>query len=199
MNTGEQQPTCYIIAGPNGAGKTTFALSYLPEVANCRNFVNADMIASGLSPLSPEKERIAASRLFLREIKQYIARRQTFSFETTLSGRTYLRLIKQLKQTGWNITLFYLYLPRVEWSIKRVKERVAHGGHTIPEADIRRRFPRSLSNFLDHYAPLCDTTICFENSSVPEVVFIQNRDGREIINEPLYYHLLQEAYHGNNT
>ena len=199
MNPEEQQPTCYIIAGPNGAGKTTFALSYLPEVANCRNFVNADMIASGLSPLSPEKERIAASRLFLREIKQYIARRQTFSFETTLSGRTYLRLIKQLKQTGWNITLFYLYLPRVEWSIKRVKERVAHGGHTIPEADIRRRFPRSLSNFLDHYAPLCDTTICFENSSVPEVVFIQNRDGREIINEPLYYHLLQEAYHGNNT
>jgi predicted ABC-type ATPase len=90
-------PTCWIIAGPNGAGKTTFALEYLPKVAGCTNFVNADLIAAGLSPLAPERELIAASRIFLREIEEHIARREDFAFETTLEGRTYLLLIERLR------------------------------------------------------------------------------------------------------
>lgn len=94
-------PTCWIIAGPNGAGKTTFALEYLPTVANCRNFINADLIAAGLSPLSPETGLIAASRLFLKEIDARIRARQDFAFETTLSGRSYLKLIRRLHEEHW--------------------------------------------------------------------------------------------------
>lgn len=122
---------CTIIAGLNGAGKTTFAMTWLPEVAHCRNFVNADLIAAGLSPLSPEKEWLAASRLFLREIYHYIQRREDFAFETTLAGKTYLRLIRELLADDWQVNLYYLWLPSVETSIARVAERVAHGGHDI--------------------------------------------------------------------
>lgn len=145
------QPTCSIIAGPNGAGKTTFALTYLPEATDCRNFVNADMIAAGLSPLSPDRDWLAASRLFLEEVRQYIARRDDFAFETTLSGKTYLRLIQQLLGDGWQVKLYYLWLPSIEMSIERVAERVAHGGHNIPHESIIRRYPRSIANLLDHY------------------------------------------------
>lgn len=101
-------PTCWIIAGPNGAGKTTFALDYLPALALCRRFINADLIAAGLSPLAPEQQLLTASRWFLREIEDCIAARQDFAFETTLSGRTYLRLLQRLRAQGWRIELIYL-------------------------------------------------------------------------------------------
>lgn len=104
-------PTCWIIAGPNGAGKTTFALEYLPQVAGCTHFINADLIAAGLSPLAPERELLAASRLFLREIEQRIAAREDFAFETTLAGRTYLRLVERLHTDGWRVELIFLALP----------------------------------------------------------------------------------------
>jgi len=142
------QPACWIIAGPNGAGKTTFALQYLPELAGCSRFVNADLIAAGLSPLAPERELAAASRLFLREIEAHTAARQDFAFETTLAGRGYLRLIRRLRADGWRVELIYLALPSVGLSRLRVAERVRHGGHDIPVADIERRFPRSLRNLL---------------------------------------------------
>lgn len=125
-------PRCLIIAGPNGAGKTTFALEYLPELG-IRNFINADMIAAGLSPFKPETQAGAASRLFLREMKQKIQARDDFAFETTLSGRGYLKLINRLRQRGWTVDLYYLALPSVEMSLLRVAERVRHGGHDIPE------------------------------------------------------------------
>lgn len=96
-------PTCWIIAGPNGAGKTTFALEYLSKVAECTHFVNADLIAAGLSPLVPERELIAASRIFLNEIEENISRRENFAFETTLSGRSYLRLINRLQRDDWQV------------------------------------------------------------------------------------------------
>ncbi len=101
----KKQPVCWIIAGPNGAGKTTFALKYLPAVAHCSAFVNADLIAAGLSPLAPEKELLAASRLFLKEIAHYIEIGADFAFETTLSGRSYLQLINSLKTAGWRVEL----------------------------------------------------------------------------------------------
>jgi predicted ABC-type ATPase len=137
-------PVCRIIAGPNGAGKTTFALKYLPQVAPGTAFINADLIAAGLSPLAPEQGLVAASRLVLHQIEQRAREGRNFAFETTLSGRGYLRLIRRLRGLGWRVELLYLALPNVELSRQRVAERVAHGGHAIAPADIARRFPRSL-------------------------------------------------------
>ncbi len=136
-------PICYIIAGPNGAGKTTFALRYLPEVARCQNFVNADMIAAGLSPLSPEREGIAAARLFLSEIDRFVSKRESFGFETTLSGTTYLRLIDTLRKTGWRVVLsifsFHRCIGRFSvfrngWSMAAMRLRKAIFGGVFREA-----------------------------------------------------------------
>ena len=176
------RPTCWIIAGPNGAGKTTFALTYLPEVAGCRNFVNADLIAAGMSPLEPERERVTAGRLFLGEIERHIQARHDFGFETTLAGRGYVRLIRRLKATGWRVELIYLALADVEMAKRRVAERVADGGHDIKPPDIERRFGRSLDNLFGAYAMEVDRTVCFLNTSeTPERVFTQTGDQREVL------------------
>ncbi len=194
MREGVTLPTCTIIAGPNGAGKTTFALTYLPDAAHCRNFINADLIAAGLSPLSSGRELLTASRLFLREIHQHIRRREDFAFETTLSGKNYLRLIRRLLADGWRVDLYYLWLPNVEMSMERVAERVAHGGHDIPRASIIRRYPRSIDNLLAHYAPLCSSVVCIDNSTtVAQVIFVQNADGRTILDPPLFEALRRGA------
>ena len=193
MNS-KKQPVCWIIAGPNGAGKTTFALKYLPAVAHCSAFVNADLIAAGLSPLAPEKELLAASRLFLKEIAHYIKIGVDFAFETTLSGRSYLQLINRLKTAGWRIELIYLALPSAEMSRLRVLERVTHGGHNIPVSAIERRFPRSLHNLLTEFSCLADQTYCYMNDGkVPVLIFEQQEKNRKIVNEPLFNHLLQQA------
>ncbi len=187
-------PVCWIIAGPNGAGKTTFALEYLSQETQCRNFVNADLIAAGLSPLEPERELLSASRMLLKELESYISKNEDFAFETTLAGRGYLRLIKQLQKEKWRVELVYLALPSVEMSSARVKERVAHGGHNIPEKDINRRFPRSLHNLLQDYGVLVDRARCFMNiSDVPELIFEQYRKKRTIIHESYCQVLLEEA------
>ena len=135
----KKTPICYIIAGPNGAGKTTFALRYLPEIVACRNFINADEIARGLSPLNSEHALLPAGKLFLRMINQKIAIRENFSFETTLSGRSYLPKIRQWRADGWKIVLFYLYIPDIQFSALRVRQRVEQGGHNIMMEDIVRR------------------------------------------------------------
>lgn len=187
-------PTCLIIAGPNGAGKTTFALEYLPQVAGCSRFVNADLIAAGLSPLAPERELLAASRLFLAEIEECVAEREDFAFETTPAGRTYLKLIRRLQVEGWRVELIYLALPSMQMSRLRVTERVAHGGHNIPLSAIERRFARSLCNLLDVFSHEADACHCFMNSdAAPELVFEQHGEQRNIIHPPHYQHLLQEA------
>ena len=183
---------CFGLLGPNGAGKTTFALKYLSEIAHCRRFINADLIASGLSPLSPDLEQTAASKLFLREIQQAIERGEDFSFETTLSGRTNLNRIRKLQESGWRVELIYLYLPDVETSIARVAERVSHGGHDIPMDALIRRYPRSLNNLLNLYAPLCDRTLCLENSEIiPRLIFTQNFEQRTIENTSMYEKLIE--------
>jgi len=187
-------PTCWIIAGPNGAGKTTFALEYLPQVAGCTHFINADLIAAGLSPLAPERELLAASRLFLREIEERIAAREDFAFETTLAGRTYLRLVERLRSDGWRVELIYLGLPSVEMSKLRVAERVAHGGHNIPVTDIERRFPRSLSHLLDDFSHRVDSCTCFMNDGESPVLVFEQRGGeRDIVHDDYYQLLLEEA------
>lgn len=188
------EPVCWIVAGPNGAGKTTFALDYLPQVAGCRQFVNADLIAAGLSPLAPERELVAASRLFLAAIKDAIGQREDFAFETTLSGRTYLRMIQRLRREGWRVELVYLALPSVEMARLRVAERVTHGGHSISTHDIECRFPRSLRNLFLDYAHAADHTRCLMNAGpMPGLVFEQHGEAREVLDETLYRHLLKEA------
>jgi len=186
-------PTCWIIAGPNGAGKTTFALDYLPRVASCSHFINADLIAAGLSPLAPERELLGASRIFLHEIERRISKSENFAFETTLSGRSYLRLIKRLHQNGWRVELIYLALPSAEISKLRVAERVAHGGHNIPLADIQRRFPRSLHNLLETFSEAADHCLCFMNDGAePELVFEQQGAERQI-HHYAHFQLLSKA------
>lgn len=185
---------CWIIAGPNGAGKTTFALEYLPKVAHCAQFVNADLIAAGLSPLAPERELIAASRIFLNEIEENIKRRENFALETTLSGRSYLRLINRLQREGWRMELIYLALPNVSMSKMRVAERVAHGGHNIPLRDIERRFSRSLDNLIKVFSYEADRCLCFMNDGKsPILVFEQRGSSRDILHEVYYQKLLKEV------
>ncbi len=187
-------PTCWIIAGPNGAGKTTFALEYLPQVAGCIHFINADLIAAGLSPLAPERELLAASRIFLCEITERVATREDFALETTLAGRSYLRLVESLRADGWRVELIYLALPSVEMSKLRVAERVAHGGHNIPAADIERRFPRSLRHLLDDFSHRVDSCACFMNGGeTPVLVFEQHGNDRDVVHDDYYQLLLEEA------
>ena len=187
-------PTCWIIAGPNGAGKTTFALAYLQQVAKCSRFVNADLIAAGLSPLAPERELLPAGRLFLQEIEKCIAKGEDFAFETTLSGRVYLKLVQRLRAQGWRVELIYLALPSVQISKMRVAERVLHGGHNIPTADIERRFARSLNNLFNAFSAQVDFCRCYMNDdNVPDLVFEQQADTRHITHTQHYHHLLKEA------
>jgi predicted ABC-type ATPase len=128
----------YVIAGPNGTGKTTFAKTFLPKYADCRNFVNADLIAEGLSPFSPEAAARRAGRLVLNEISLFARRNVPFALETTLSGRTYLRLIQRLKDQGYRVHFFFLWVDNIEVSLLRIRERVAKGGHDVPEPVVRR-------------------------------------------------------------
>ena len=187
MTAARRVPTCWIIAGPNGAGKTTFALEYLPNAVGCRRFVNADLIAAGMAPLAPETERVAAGRLFLREIERHVSARRDFGFETTLAGRAYLRLTRRLRENGWRVELIYLALPNPDMARNRVAERVAHGGHDIPDADIERRFYRSLSNLFGHYAAAVDRTVCFSNAGqLPEKVFTQRGEDCEVLKPALF-------------
>ncbi|MDX3773869.1 hypothetical protein QE250_07075 [Chromatiaceae bacterium AAb-1] len=187
-------PTCWIIAGPNGAGKTTFALEFLPATAKCSHFINADMIAAGLSPLAPENGLITASKIFLSEINTKITTNTDFALETTLAGRSYIKLINSLHARSWHVKLIYLALPNAEMSELRVAERVRHGGHSIPLNDIRRRYPRSLKNLLYIFSPLVDHCLCFMNDGdSPVLVFEQEKQNRVIINQPYFQLLLENA------
>ena len=152
-----------VIAGPNGAGKTTFARSFLPEEAQCKRFINADLIAAGLSPFAPETAALKAGRLMLAEIDECVRRGESFAFETTLSGRAYLGRVKQWRELGYHVSLFFLRLPDAETAIARVAERVRQGGHDIPEDVIRRRFAAGLDNFENVYKVAVDAWAEFDN------------------------------------
>jgi predicted ABC-type ATPase len=162
-------PRCLIIAGPNGAGKTTFARTFLPR-ESVKRFVNADLLAAGLSPLDPPAAQLAAGRLFLAELDRHAAMKEDFAFETTLSGLTYIARLEKWKKAGYRIELFYLKLSHVRLSLERVAARVRSGGHDVPEADIRRRFPRSWVNFKNSYQPLADATWVFDVSGSTPII-----------------------------
>ena len=190
----KQKPTCFIIAGPNGAGKTTFALRYLPQIAGCHNFVNADLIAYGLSPFDSLSAQYEAGRLFLREIRANIDKRVDFSFETTLAGRSQIGLLKKLRQDGWHLVLFFLWIPDADFSKNRIRERVKHDGHDIPDDTIYRRYPRIMHNLIKIYIPLCDKVICYDNSRPkPVPVFEQDGKSRRIFNQDVYEKILRQS------
>lgn len=153
-----------VIAGPNGAGKTTFARTFLPEEAQCPRFINADLIAAGLSPFAPKVAEFKAGRLMLQEISECVTRGENFAFETTLSGLTYLRHIRKWQELDYHVGLFFLGLSSVELAIARVAERVRQGGHDIPESIIRRRFFSGRSNFESHYRDAVDAWALYDNS-----------------------------------
>ncbi len=165
-----------IIAGPNGAGKTTFAEEYLPNEANCPVFVNADLIAKGLSPFQPGTVAIRAGRLMLGQIHEHAGKGESFAFETTLSGRSYARWIPRWQKQEYQVKLFFLRLPTPEMAITRVRQRVREGGHNVPEAIIRRRFHSGWRNFETIYRELVDEWVLYDNSGeAPLLLAEENR------------------------
>jgi predicted ABC-type ATPase len=154
-------PRCVIVAGPNGAGKTTFARDYLPGIARLIHFVNADLIAGGISPLRPELAAIAAGRLMLRELNRLSEAKVEFAFESTLSGLHYAKRIEDWKTKGYSIEIVYIRLASPHLALSRIASRVSQGGHDMPRADVIRRFKRGWINFLD---PLADHWAVYENS-----------------------------------
>jgi predicted ABC-type ATPase len=165
------KPKIVIIAGPNGAGKTTFAREFLPHEANCPDFINADLIAAGLSPFRPEAAAFRAGRLMLEEIHEKIRNNKSFAFETTLSGRTYVKLLRECRARNYHVLLVFLSLPTADMAMARVAARVAQGGHNVPEADIRRRFVAGLKNFHEVYRKIVDGWTLYDNSgNIPRVI-----------------------------
>jgi predicted ABC-type ATPase len=153
-----------VIAGLNGAGKTTFAREYLPGIARVVHFVNADLIAGGLSPLKPELAAISAARMVLREIDRLARERVDFAFETTLSGRTYVRRMEAWKGAGYRIEIVYLRLDSIDLALRRIEVRVRQGGHGVPKRDVLRRFNRGWENFVRIYQPMAESWAVYDNS-----------------------------------
>lgn len=162
-----RRPRCLLIAGPNGAGKTTFAREYLPDDVRVLNFVNADLIASGLSPLQPELAAVAAARLMLNEIDRLVERRADFAWESTLSGLAHVKRLQVMRALGYHVEIIYLQLASPRLALRRIAARVRQGGHNVPKADVLRRFSRSWQNFETRYRPLADAWAVYDNSSRP--------------------------------
>ena len=163
-------PRVIVIAGPNGAGKTTFAREFLPNEAGCPVFVNADLIAAGLAPFAPETAALQAGRVMLQQLALHTAARVSFAFETTLSGRGYLRQIARWQAAGYRVKLIFLQLASPEEAIARVAQRVRQGGHHIPEDVIRRRFTAGRENFARLYAPRVHAWALYDNSGEQPVL-----------------------------
>jgi len=177
----------YIIAGPNGSGKTTFAKKFLPDYAKCPNFVNADLIAQGLSPFSPRAAAMKAGRLVLEQVRSLAERNTDFAFETTLSGKSYISFLKYLEEKGYSINIFFLWIPNAELAINRIKDRVANGGHDVPATDVKRRFHRGIYNFLNYYRPLADTWLLFNNADAAPQLIARNKGGKtDIVDKALF-------------
>jgi predicted ABC-type ATPase len=166
-----KSPLCIIIAGPNGAGKTTFAREFLLKQTRRIRFVNADLIAQGLSQLRPELAAVAAGRLFIMEVDRLAKARKDFAFESTLSGLGYVKRLKQWRAAGYRIEIIYLHLSSPRLALRRIAARVRQGGHNVPQRDVLRRFDRSWSNFRRTYCVLAEEWTVYDNSgSTPRVL-----------------------------
>lgn len=154
----------YIISGCNGAGKTTVSYTILPEIIECKEFVNADEIAKGLSPFQPEKVAFESGRIMINRINELLKENESFAFETTLSTRSYRNKIIQAKKQGYTVTLLFFWLNNIELAKERVRIRVKEGGHNIPEKVIERRYLKGIYNLFDIYLPIIDGALIFDNS-----------------------------------
>jgi len=173
-------PNLYIISGCNGAGKTTASYSVLPDMLGCREFVNADEIAKGISPFQPDRLAIDAGRIMLNRISELIKQKEDFAFETTLSARSYSHLIKDAQLDGYFVTLVYFWLNSVDLAIERVRTRVISGGHNIPEETVRRRYKTGLENLYKIYLPMCDYWMIFDNSEHPSALIAEGFRDKDI-------------------
>lgn len=186
-----EPPILYLIGGPNGAGKTTFARQFLPAIG-VLEFLNADFIAAGLSPLDPPAAGARAARLLLQRWRELVEKRQPFAFESTLSGLTYAAMLREAKAQGYLLHLCYLHLATVQHSIRRVRERVKKGGHDVPLADLRRRFLPSLRNFFDRYLPLADNAVLYDSTLQPPALVAEwHQAERTIVLPGLYERILK--------
>lgn len=169
----------YIISGCNGAGKTTASYTVLPEMLNCKEFVNADEIAKGLSPFQPEQVSIQAGRIMLSRLKDLLAQGVDFAFETTLSSKTYRQFIHEAQANGYFVTLVYFLLNSSDLAVERVRDRVVSGGHHIPEDVVRRSYAAGLKNLHELYIPICDYWMIIDNSEHPSVVIAEGFKAEE--------------------
>jgi len=188
-----KKPTVYVIAGPNGAGKTTFAAEFLPEFVDCQEFLNADLIAAGLSPFAPETQNVRAGKILLERIDELADDKQDFGFETTLSGRSYARMFRRMKDNDYRIVLFFLWLPSADMAVARVANRVRQGGHNIPETDIRRRFESGLRNLFHLYRPLLDSWWLYDASGLHPAVIASEDDGVMTISQTGRFEIIQKS------
>lgn len=189
--------TLYIIAGPNGAGKTTASYTILPEIFNCGEFVNADEIARGISPFNPEKVGVKAGRIMLQRIHELLGNEESFAFETTLSTKSYVGLIKKAQHQKYEVILLFLALDSKELALRRVKTRVKEGGHNIPKDIIERRFQSGLQNLFDLYIPIVNKWVLIDNSGTRFEFIAEGSKNKTTIKNERKWSLLKKISHGN--
>jgi predicted ABC-type ATPase len=191
-------PNLYIIAGCNGAGKTTASYTVLPELLNCNEFVNADNIAAGLSPFNPESVALEAGRIMLQRIDELLNREVDFAFETTLSTRSYVALVKRAQQKGYEVTLLFFWLSSPKIAMQRVATRVNEGGHNIPIDVIERRYYRGIKNLISLYIPLVKTWFVIKNMDTgPEVVARGIENSKPSITKPDIWEMILSQANDN--
>lgn len=189
-------PNMYIICGCNGAGKTTASYTVLPEILECREYINADNIAAGISPFNPNSVAVAAGRIMLNRIQELMLEGVDFAFETTLATRSYVTLINRAKEIGYRVTLLFFWLDSPEMAFKRVLKRVSLGGHSIPKDVVFRRYYRGVFNLLNLYKPICDTWIVFDNMDlVPEIIAKKDEFGEMVINNEIWLTINRQSEH----
>jgi len=192
-------PHLYIISGCNGAGKTTASYTILPEILECKEFVNADEIARGLSPFQPEKVAIEAGKIMLKRIEELLREKTNFAIETTLASRTYKNTILSAREKGYNITLIYFWLNNVELAKERVKNRVKEGGHNIENQIIERRYYAGIKNLFDIYLPIVDMALIYDNSNIQHIFIAKKEFENNIqIIESQIFNKILEKYDNTN-
>ncbi|MBQ8462317.1 MAG: zeta toxin family protein [Bacteroidales bacterium] len=184
-------PKLYIISGCNGSGKTTASYTLLPEMWECKYFVNSDEFAKGLSPFDPDKASLSAGRFMVMRIKYLLDRKEDFCIETTLSSRTLTNTIEIARQYGYSITILFFWIENVELAISRVKARVTAGGHNVPEATIRRRYRSGLRHFFEDYMPMSDRWMLADNTTVPFKLVAQGWKNNMVVQDNIKFEAIK--------
>lgn len=184
-------PKLYVISGCNGSGKTTASYTLLPEMWECKYFVNSDEFAKGLSPFDPDKASLSAGRFMVMRIKYLLDRKEDFCIETTLSSRTLTNTIEIARQYGYSITILFFWIENVELAISRVKARVTAGGHNVPEATIRRRYRSGLRHFFEDYMPMSDRWMLADNTTIPFKLVAQGWKNNMVVQDNIKFEAIK--------